>query len=145
MLIQILTALGALAAALVLGGMIVFAGLVARLVFAHLPDETANPLLRKLFPPYYKFMLGAAVAGALCLAASSRLIDAGLMAVVALGFALANWWFMPQAHRLADTRSPDRPDVEAAFMTIQHKTARLGLIQVAATAAVIIRLAVVAP
>src|SRR5690606_5577714 len=138
---QVLTVLGAVAAALVLGGMIMFAGITARLLFAHLPDDTATPLLRKLFPTYYMYMLGAAAAGAIALAAAGRFIDGGLLALVAIGFGVAHWWLQPQANHLADRRDPERSDIEMAFMTVQMRGARLGLLQAGLAAAVIVRLA----
>lgn len=139
--IEVLTALGAVAAAVVLGGMVSFAGLFARLVFAHLPAEAATPLLRKLFPAYNKFMLGAAAIGAVLLAPTHHYIEAGLLALVATGFGVANWWFMPQANHLSDTRDPERPDIETAFMNVQMRAARMGLLQAGLTVAVIVRLA----
>lgn len=139
--IQVLTALGAVAAAIVLGGMIGFAGLAARLILIHLPDETSKPLMRQMYPVYNKFMLGAAVVAALLLLPTGRYIDAGLMALVAIGFGFANWWFLPQANHLADTRSPDVPQSEVAFMSIQMRAARLGLLKLGLTIAVVTRLA----
>lgn len=138
--VQVLTVLGAIAAALVLGGMIGFAGLAARLILKHLPDETSKPLLRQMFPAYNKFMLGVAVVAALLLLPTGRYIDAGLMALVAIGFGFANWWFLPQANHLQDTRSPDVPESEVAFMSIQMRAARLGLLQLGLTVAVVTRL-----
>lgn len=58
----------ALAVALLLGGMVFFAAVMAPLVFTQLPAEQAGRIIRALFPFYYLYVFATAAAGAIALA-----------------------------------------------------------------------------
>ena len=83
-----LSLLAALAAALLVGGMLFFAAMVAPMVFKVLDEATAGRFIRRLFPVYYlgMFAFAAVAAVAAAAAAFARPIDAAVLAVVALGF-----------------------------------------------------------
>lgn len=91
----------ALALALLLGGMVFFAAVVAPNVFTRLPMAVAGPFIRVLFPWYYRYLIvTSAVASAALIV--ERPVDAviiGLMTVITLWLMLG---LMPALNRQSD-------------------------------------------
>ena len=62
-----LASLALLAVALLFGGMVLYSFGFAAFLFTALPAETAGPTIRKAFPHFYLFVMGASVVSALLL------------------------------------------------------------------------------
>lgn len=60
--------LAAFAVALLLGGMVFFAAVMAPLVFTKLPADQAGRFIRAVFPFYYLYVFATATVGAIALA-----------------------------------------------------------------------------
>jgi hypothetical protein len=93
--------MAALAAAFLVGGMVFFAAGVAPLVFKHLPEATAGPFIRRVFPVYYLICFGFASLAALA-ATATHPVDAAGLALIALGFLFARQVLMPAINRARD-------------------------------------------
>ena len=102
------------AVALLLGGMIFFAAVMAPLVFTRLPAQQAGTFIRAVFPVYYLYLLiGSAIAA---MALAPRWEAFGMAAVAVLTVWLRQW-LMPRinrasdAARAGDTRAQGRFDL----------------------------------
>jgi hypothetical protein len=73
----------AFAVALLLGGMVFFAAVMAPLVFTQLPAEQAGRFIRAVFPFYYLYVFATAAGGAIALAWNHPTVAIAL-AVIAL-------------------------------------------------------------
>ena len=141
MLETVLVAIGGVACALLLGGMVSFAGFFARHVFAKLPQDTAATFMRAVFPSYYMLMAGFAAVAAAGIALRHPW-GALVLALVALGFLIARHWLMPQAQALHEARERGQPGAQESFAQVHQRSAMLNLIQMAATLVVLVRLLV---
>ena len=124
------------ATALLLGGMVFFAVLVAPLVFRVLPAEPGGRFIRALFPGYYVFVLGCAAAAAVALFPLSP-ADSGLMAAVA---ALAVWLrqvLMPRINALSDLAKAGDAAAQKGFDRAHKLSVVANLLQMMAAAAVL--------
>jgi hypothetical protein len=72
------------AVALLLGGMVFFAAVIAPLVFTRLPAEHAGRFIRAVFPVYYLYVLATAAIGAAALAWPDPPASVALAAVAAV-------------------------------------------------------------
>ncbi len=85
--------------AVLLGGMVFFAAIMAPLVFTRLPGPQAGPFIRAVFPVYYLFVLiNAALAGCALIPHWPGLT---LIVVAALTLWLRQW-LMPRINRWSD-------------------------------------------
>ena len=93
--------LATLALALLLGGMVFFAAIVAPNVFTRLPMAQAGPFIRALFPWYYRYL---AITSALCAASliPSRPTDAAIMALATLVTLWLMFGLMPSLNQQSD-------------------------------------------
>lgn len=83
------------------GGMLLFAGGFAAFLFTALPVDQARLLIRRAFPPFYLFVIGAAALSA----ASAAWVDgraAWLLAAVALTTLPTRQLLMPAINRATD-------------------------------------------
>lgn len=83
------------------GGMLLFAGGFAAFLFTALPVDQARQLIRRAFPPFYLFVIGAAALSA----AGAAWVDslaALLLAVVALTTLPTRQVLMPAINRATD-------------------------------------------
>jgi hypothetical protein len=85
--------------ALLLGGMIFFAAVMAPLVFTRLPPEQSGPFIRAVFPFYYLYVL---IISAICTVALLPQIDAVAMALVAVSTLWLRQGLMPYINKLSD-------------------------------------------
>jgi len=128
------------ALAVLFGGMVFFAAILAPLVFTRLPFEVAGAFIRAVFPVYYLFVLinAALAAGAL----APRLPwDAAAMAVVA---ALTLWLrqgLMPHINRLSDAAKAGDASVKLRFDAAHRLSVILNMVQMLVVAAVLARFA----
>lgn len=131
-----LALLALFATALLLGGMVFFAAVVAPLVFRALPQEPGGAFIRALFPRYYVFVLGCAAAAAVALFPISK-PDAGIMAAVA-GLA---WWLrgalMPRINLLSDRAKAGDAEAKRHFDRAHRLSVAANLLQMGAAAAVL--------
>lgn len=135
----VLTVIGGLACALLLGGMAVFTAFFARLVFARLPEDMARSFIQAVFPSYYMLMAVFAAVAAAALAVR-RPWDGLALAVVAAGFLIARFWLMPLAQRLHAAREAGEPGAAERFARVHGQSALLNLLQMAAALVVLVRL-----
>ncbi len=132
----ILALIALFALALLLGGMVFFAALVAPLVFTALPADHAGRLIRAIFPRYYIWVVGCAAAAAVALFPLSK-PDAGIMAVVAgLGYWLRQA-LMPRINALSDRVRAGDATAKRGFDRGHRLSVIANLLQMIATAVVL--------
>ncbi|HEV7263911.1 MAG TPA: DUF4149 domain-containing protein [Falsiroseomonas sp.] len=133
---SVLALISLFAVALLLGGMVFFAALVAPIVFRVLPAEPGGRFIRALFPRHYTWVLGCAAAAAVALFSLSK-PDAGLMAAIA---ALAFWLrqvLMPRINALSDRAKAGDAAAQKAFDRHHKLSVAANLLQMIAAAAVL--------
>lgn len=125
------------ATALLLGGMVMFAALVAPLVFRVLAPEAAGRFLRSFFPLYYVW--GAALAGAAAFAFVPLAWEAAVvMAVVAAGFVFSRQGLMPRINALRDLELAGDASAKAPFARLHGLSVAVNLGQMLLVAAVLV-------
>lgn len=90
-----------LATALLFGGMVLFSFGFAVFVLSALPAETARPLIRRAFPPYYLLVIAVAGLAALLVAFRDPLA-AVLLGLIAVSTIPARQMLMPAINAAAD-------------------------------------------
>ena len=132
------TLIAVFALALLLGGMVFFAAVVAPLVFTKLPPSQSGPFIRAVFPAYYLYVLVASAIAALALATRW---DGAVMAVVA---ALTIWLrqgLMPHINRLSDAAQSGDLKAKRRFDMAHRMSVVLNLAQIIAAGVVLARVA----
>ncbi len=133
--------MGGLACALLLGGMVIFAGFFAPLAFSKLPEDTAAGFVRAIFPPYYSLMTLLAGVSAASLSLERR-GEAIALALVAAGFLLARYWLMPATQRLHAAREAGEYGAAERFAKAHRQSALLNMLQIIVVLVVMARLLV---
>jgi hypothetical protein len=132
--LTILALIALFSVALLLGGMVFFAALIAPLVFRVLPPDQGGRFIRTLFPRYYVWVLACSAAVALFPLSKP---DAGIMAVVA-GLA---WWLrqslMPRINALSDLAKAGDAEAQKGFDRAHKLSVVANLLQMMAAAAVL--------
>ena len=132
----ILALIALFSVALLLGGMVFFAALIAPLVFRVLPADQGGRFIRTLFPRYYVWVMACSAAAAVALFPLSK-PDAGIMAVVA-GLA---WWLrqspMPRINALSDLAKAGDAAAQKGFDRAHKLSVVANLLQMMAAAAVL--------
>jgi hypothetical protein len=134
--VTVLALIALFSTALLLGGMVFFAALVAPVVFRVLPAEAGGRFLRTLFPRYYVWVIGTAAAAAVALFPLSKL-DAGIMAAVA---ALGVWLrqvLMPRINAASDAAKAGDASAQRPFDRGHRLSVIANLLQMGAAAAVL--------
>ena len=132
------TIIAVFALALLLGGMIFFAAVMAPLVFTRLPAKQAGAFIRAVFPIYYLYVLASSVVAALALATRW---DGAVMAVVA---ALTIWLrqgLMPRINTLSDAAQSGDGTAKRRFDAAHRMSVALNVVQIIATGAILARVA----
>lgn len=125
------------ATALLLGGMVMFAAVVAPLVFRVLEPVPAGRFLRQFFPLYYLY--GAALAGAAAFAFVPLAWEAAIvMAVVASGFVFARQGLMPRINAYRDLELAGDHSAKKPFARLHGLSMVVNLAQMLLTAAVLV-------
>ena len=112
-----------LALALTFGGMTFFSGVMAPLVFTRLPTDTAGTFIRQLFPWYYLTMAISTLVALVALVFGASGIaswEAGLTALVLLGFIYARQWLMPTINRTRDAELAGVDEAGARFSRLHR-------------------------
>jgi hypothetical protein len=134
--LTVLALIALFAIALLLGGMVFFAALIAPLVFRVLPADHGGRFIRTLFPRYYLWVLGCSAAAAVALFPLSK-PDSGIMAVTA-GLA---WWLrqslMPRINALSDRAKAGDAEAQKAFDRAHRISVVANLLQMIAAAVVL--------
>ena len=127
-------ALVAVAAAF--GGMAFFAMVFAPMVFRALERHEAGRFMRAMFPVYYTTTATVlAVAALLLVPGQSYAVEVSVLAAVALVFVLLRTVLLPHINRLREAGD------EAAFGRLHRTSVVINLVQFAAVAVVLVRLA----
>lgn len=125
------------ATALLLGGMVMFAAVVAPMVFRVLEPAPAGRFLRRFFPAYYVYC--AALAGAAAFAFVPLAWEAAIvMAVVAFGFVFARQGLMPRINAYRDAELAGDAAAKKPFARLHGLSVIVNLGQMLLTAAVMI-------
>ena len=96
-----------LVVALLFGGMFLFSGGFAALLFRYLPPADARMLIRKAFPPFYLFVIASSGLAA-GLSWMSDSFSSRWMAVVMLSTVAARQLLMPAINRATDVGDKKR-------------------------------------
>lgn len=133
------TLLAALAAALLLGGMVFFAALFAPLAFRRLPREVAGGFLREVFPHYYlSGLLLAGLAGLFALL--ERPTEGAILLLTAFGFAALRWSLLPRIEEAREGKLAGLQGAAARFAQLHRISAAVNLLQMLAVAVVLVGL-----
>lgn len=122
------------ALALLFGGMVFFAAVMAPLVFSRLPGPVAGPFIRAVFPVYYLYVFGTAAVAALALIPGP---GGWVMGGVA---ALTLWlrqWLMPRLNAWSDRAQAGDDGARRRFALGHRMSVVLNLVQLALAAAVL--------
>ena len=96
-----------LVVALLFGGMFLFSGGFAAFLFRHLPPADARMLIRKVFPPFYLFVIvSSGLAAGISVMSDS--FSAKWLAVVMLSAIAARQLLMPAINRATDLGNKKR-------------------------------------
>ncbi len=134
-----MTILAILASAVVVGGMLFFAVIIAPFVFTHLPEADAARFIRALFPRYYLFMAIGAGAAAV-LAAGAHFLAALAMIAVAIGFVVARQILMPAINRARDAELAGNEAAAGRFARLHRLSVGINSLQLVASIGVLIGL-----
>jgi hypothetical protein len=128
---------GLFATALLLGGMVFFAVVVAPTVFRTLEPQSAAVFLRRLFPVYYVW--GAALAGAGAFALVPVSWEAAVvMAVVASGFVFSRQALMPRINAYRDAERAGDTSAHVNFARLHRLSVVINLAQMLLAALVLV-------
>ena len=128
-----LTLLAAVATAILLGGMVYFAGVFAPVVFRNLPADVAGGLIRRVFPVYYLVgLVLAALAGVVAL--PGRPVEGAVLLAVAVGFLFARQVLMPRINAARDSGA------DARFSRLHRFSVAINMVQLLAAAVVLVTL-----
>lgn len=132
----LLAGIALFALALLLGGMVFFAAVVAPRTFQALPAETAGRFIRHLFPAYYLYLLACSAAAAVALFPLAK-PAAGIMLAVA---GLTLWLrqvLMPRINDASDAAKAGRKEAEPVFHRLHRLSVIANLVQMVAAGAVL--------
>jgi hypothetical protein len=131
------TSVALFATALLLGGMFMFAAVVAPMVFRVLEPAAAGRFLRRFFPAYYVYCAG--LAGAAAFAFVPLAWEAAIvMAVVAFGFVFARQGLMPRINAYRDAELAGDPLAAKPFARLHSTSVAINIAQMAFTGAVLV-------
>lgn len=128
------------AIALLFGGMVFFAAVVAPLVFTRLPAETAGTFIRAVFPFYYLYVLATSAVAAIALAFFDPPAAACLAAVAAVTLWLRQG-LMGHINALSDAARAGDEAARARFGRAHRLSVIVNMVQVLAVAWSLVRLA----
>lgn len=129
-----MTELALLSTALLFGGTALYAFGFAAFVFTALPAETAGPLIRRAFPYFYLFVLGAS-APAAALALPGDRLSSLLLALVAVSTVFAREGLMPAINHATDMGEKRR------FKVLHTLSVLVTLVHIGLAGFVVLRLA----
>ncbi len=131
-------AIATFALALLLGGMIFFATVMAPLVFTKLPAAQAGPFIRAVFPVYYLYVLTSSAIAALALATRW---EGAVMAAVAVLTIWLRQGSMPLINTLSDAAQSGDGAAKRRFDAAHRISVALNVAQIVAAVVVLARVA----
>jgi hypothetical protein len=132
------TIIAVFALALLLGGMIFFAAVVAPSVFTRLPAKHTQTFIRAVFPIYCPYVLGSSAIAALALA---KRWDGAVMAGVAVLTIWLRQGLTPRINTLSDAARSGDGTAKRRFDAAHRMSVTLNIAQAIATGAVLARVA----
>lgn len=125
------------ATALLLGGMVFLAFVVAPTVFRALDAEAAGAFLRRLFPLYCVWSAGMAGVSAFALVPVAW-EAAGVMAIVALGFVFSRQALVPRINAYRDAARAGDTSAHVHFARLHRLSMAINLAQMLLVALVLV-------
>lgn len=130
--------LALLITAFLFGGMTLYSFGFAPFLFNALPAETAGPLIRKAFPWYYLFVIGAAVlAGATLL--TSDALGAVMLVIVAVLGVVSRQGLMPMINTARDQQLAGETVAKKRFAALHGASVAINFVQLGLVAWVLVR------
>ncbi len=126
------------AVALLLGGMLFFAAVMAPLVFTRLPPQQAGAFIRAVFPFYYLYVLIGAAIAAVALAPRW---DGVAMAAIAILTLWLRQWLMPRINTASDAARAGDTEAKWRFDRSHRLSVVVNLVQMVAACIVLGRFA----
>jgi hypothetical protein len=117
--------------AVLLGGMVFFAAVMAPLVFVRLPASVGDPFIRAVFPWYYLYCAVSAGIAALGFLLRRQWVAAGVLLVVVAAVLWAWFWLIPELDALraaGDMAGFDRGHTESVWLNGAEMLAALWLL-----------------
>lgn len=127
--------------ALLLGGMIFFAAVMAPLVFTRLPADQAGTFIRQVFPVYYVYVAALSAAASIALAAGHRL-DAALMALCAASTVWLRQGLMPMINQRSDAMRAGDASAKKGFDAMHRLSVVINFAQILVAGIVLARFAI---
>lgn len=118
--------------AFLFGGMLLFTAGFAAFLFKVLPDNEARSLIRKSFPYFYLFVISVSLLAAI-LTASSDLVSASALALIALTTVPTRQILMPAINAATDSGDWMR------FVFLHGASVVITLLHIVVSAAVLVR------
>lgn len=126
------------ALALLFGGMIFFAAVVAPLVFTRLPAEHAGRFIRAFFPVYYLYVLISSTVAAAALVPRWEGFVMGAVAALTL---VLRQWLMPLINRYSDAVQAGDTAAKPRFDRAHQVSVTLNVAQIVVAGTVLARFA----
>ncbi len=126
------------ALALLLGGMIFFAAVVAPLVFTRLPAEHAGRFIRAFFPVYYLYVLISSMVAAVALVPRWEGLAMGVVAALTL---VLRQWLMPLINRYSDAAQAGDTVAKRRFDRAHQLSVTVNVAQIVVAGTVLARFA----
>jgi hypothetical protein len=136
-----ISAFALIAVALLIGGMVFFAAIMAPLVFTKLPAEQAGAFIRQVFPVYYLYVLIVSALAATALLPLRTPDALAMLLVVALTLWLRQW-LMPGINRLSDAARTGDTAAKRGFDSAHRLSVIVNLAQMVAAGVVLVRFVV---
>jgi hypothetical protein len=117
--------------AVLLGGMVFFAAVMAPLVFVRLPASVGDPFIRAVFPWYYLYCAVSAGIAALGFLLRRQWVAAGVLLLVVAAVLWAWFWLIPELDALraaGDMAGFDRGHTESVWLNGAEMLAALWLL-----------------
>ena len=139
---MILSTIAVFALALLLGGMIFFAAVMAPLVFTKLAAAQAGTFIRAVFPVYYLYVLVTSGVAALALVpALATRWDGAVMGVVAVLTIWLRQGLMPRMNTFGDAARSGDGTAKRRFDAAHRMSVALNMVQIIVTGVVLARVA----
>lgn len=137
----ILNAIGFIASALAVGGMVFFSAVVAPAAFSKLDKEHATKFIRGIFPWYYLYVIITAGVGALTMLTVVPWASAGL-AVAAAGAFISRQGLMPRINGTRDQAKDGDTEAQARFDKLHKLSVQINGFGLAGAVAAIVLIAI---
>ena len=138
-LYQLLELIAVLATAGIIGGILLFAAVVAPATFAALDVQAAQRFLRHVFPRYYLYLIVASGIAALCTIGFHPRLGT-LLALISLSTLILRQFVMPSINSARDAHLAGDAAAGARFTLLHRASVALNVLQLLAACFVLVRL-----